>query len=230
MTENRTDGGEPPPPLEKSCQCSDATLDRPSQERPDLSNPLDLEPQGIAFGWPGRDVLETFYQCATLRQRDIDRLTAAGVGMPAIAYPDELRRASVAFEPSGHFELVANDGEGAFVVLCRNEFGDPCDLCAWQPSGRVALWLRRAWCLGEDCIREWRLDEPPVLPVGRTPLAWLRSGRAGIVLLRPEVAPVYLPNLGPLGVEDERHAYEIRALFEAQIPTMYAAQAQEAAA
>ena len=44
-----------------------------------------------------------------------------------------------------------------------------------------------------------------------TPLAWLRAGRSGCVVINPEIAAHILGGL-PVGAEDERHAHALNAL------------------
>jgi hypothetical protein len=116
--------------------------------------------------------------------------------------------------PEGRFEFqeyLSCDvpGERALLFLVKDSGGAPLDIVAWKPStGRIGSWLGYAWGLGEGTIYKPRL-ESEALPVWRSPLGWLRAGRRGVVLLKPQLAAPFLRDAEPLLAEDVEHGTEL---------------------
>jgi hypothetical protein len=164
--------------------------------------------------------------CAT-ELRDLAPLRAAGIGARglAIACP-AIARVKIAGEG---FELDA-EGGAAYLVPIRvddpisPETTDPAatlrssaivDLVAIHPRhpDRWALRVGTAEWLG--AVHPQYLD-PALVPVWRSPLAWLRGGCTGLVILSRERADAYrlLADLrGGIIAEDARHAAELRTIL-----------------
>jgi hypothetical protein len=103
-------------------------------------------------------------------------------------------------------------GDFAYVFACQTVDG-VSDLAAWQPSsGRLMLRRGLVGLLGQRQAEEAH-DDIAARPVRvwRTPLAWLRAGRSGCVVINPEIAAHILGGL-PVGAEDESHAHALSAL------------------
>jgi hypothetical protein len=136
---------------------------------------------------PGDTVWNRFAALPALAQAQIDWLVAQGVPPQAIAEPDVLTTAALAFEGSRFAFPDEADGAGqietAVIVLLRDEIdGCPLELAAWAPrSGHVGTWAGRA-CHAGDAFGP-RLHEQGALPVYPNMLAWLASGRDGIVIV-----------------------------------------------
>ncbi len=97
--------------------------------------------------------------------------------------------------------------------------GAPLDVIAWQPqSSRLGSWLGHAWGLGQESIYAPRLSDHGGLPVWREPLAWLRTNRRGVVLLRPGAAAHDLEAAAPLIAEDAAHGEELKQLLTRPAP------------
>lgn len=98
-----------------------------------------------------------------------------------------LYTATVCFGANGTFDFPdeVRDPSAAVVAVileCRDEYGGLVDLAAWRPdAGKLALLRGRVFALGQDQVLSPRGDEP--LRVFATVLAWLRSGRDGLVIL-----------------------------------------------
>jgi hypothetical protein len=74
------------------------------------------------------------------------------------------------------------------VFLGLDEAGEPEDLVAWTPqSNRVASWYGAAAFLGAEDLLAPRVEIEGLL-VHPDPMAWLRAGRNGVVILDPERA------------------------------------------
>jgi hypothetical protein len=90
--------------------------------------------------------------------------------------------------------------------------GGAIDIAAWQPkSGRIGLWLKRAFALGEEQI--WPRFEGDPLHVWRTPMKWLKAGRQGLVIVRREATFYALGNLPDIVAEDVKHGDELETLL-----------------
>jgi hypothetical protein len=139
------------------------------------------------------DLLRELYACQPLPQRALDWLDKQ----------IHDRKALVA-------ALVESDcivwRDGAFVILCRDQFGDPMDLATWHPrSTQISTDLNRAAMLGEEQILSGRIGP---LMVHRSPIGWLRNARRGIVLVDPAKAARRLDGIAIVG-EDAAHDREL---------------------
>jgi hypothetical protein len=123
------------------------------------------------------------------------------------------------------FDFAAPDDPHAFHAVVHIVSGDdaesPVDLVAWTRDhpGRVLRCLGAGVALGADKILNpatYFAGEP--LQIHRSPLAWLRAGCAGIVILEPDGVLERLDRLPPrvepykLLAEDIDHGRELRRL------------------
>src|SRR3954447_5089751 len=143
------------------------------------------------------DIVTTFHErTSILPQAQIDKLLAADVPVDALAFdPGDygfcLGTGCVSFAER-HFifeaEMRQPDEicEPAFVVIARNEFGEPADLVAWR-GDRLASWAARVSMLGANNLFAPRLLSDALL-VEPDVLSWLRSGRRGVVIIDAEKA------------------------------------------
>lgn len=126
----------------------------------------------------------------------------------------EVRRARVLFQRGQRFrfawEREADDGSEPAFILPVIEGGALIDLVAWHPrSGRLAtLWRRAGMLIGPDGLDE----EGPVL-VHRDPLAWLRAGRRGVVIVHEALARPALLEADALLTEDVEQGVELEAML-----------------
>ncbi|GLS23527.1 hypothetical protein GCM10007874_65480 [Labrys miyagiensis] len=110
------------------------------------------------------------------------------------------------------------EGEGALIFLCRDLEGEPEDMLAWNPRSDARYrWLGRAALLGAQNVTEPRYLGA-TLPVWRTPLGWLKSGRRGVVILDAVKAAGHLADCGSLGAEDAAHARDLARLLARPAP------------
>lgn len=118
----------------------------------------------------------------------------------------------------GTFEF-AEEGNGTkvFTILALSTYG-AVDVVAWQPNtGRIRTWLGRAFALGEEQVYGPFLGEEP-LPVWCEPWGWLRAGRHGLVILRPDAARFYLDCVPSLVPEDFPHAEQLERVLRPRHP------------
>jgi hypothetical protein len=159
-------------------------------------------------------------------------LRTQGVTSEALAEPELPRRAQVVFRPDAPlFDFAENgdDGAEAPIFITRDDAGEPADPVAWSCRlGKVAAHFGAVAVLGADDILAPRLSAKAALPVHRTPLGWLRAGRAGIVILA-ECAAVALRDFGPFAAEDEAHGRELRRLFRRREPRIFVHETRAAA-
>lgn len=149
-----------------------------------------------------------------LKQREIDRFLSCGVRAINLGSPWPVLADRVLFD--GEFFSFADDvgapGELAFTIVVVSINGS-IDIAAWQPeTKRLAVWCGEGFALGERQIRH---PNPLVqgLHVFRDPIGWLRAGRCGIVILRPQFARALLADVPVLVAEDEQHREELQQLF-----------------
>jgi hypothetical protein len=166
------------------------------------------------------DILEAHARGRMLALGELHRFEITGVTAKSLAIPHPVRRDLVMFGQDGSFEFSRDTNEDtgapAFTLIVSASAG-PIDIVAWQPKpNRIALWLNRGFALGEEQIWRARLDRP--MPIWRTPMSWLRSGRDGLVLLRPDAAFHYLSELSTVAAEDFEHAQEIQRLLRPPMP------------
>jgi len=106
---------------------------------------------------------------------------------------DALQIADVNPSGSGRFDFAAETGLkrstfAAVVFPVFDDLGETIDVAAWDhEGGALALWLGVACLLGEEHICGPRLEHDG-LTVHPDALAWLRSGRTGVVVIDPQRA------------------------------------------
>lgn len=159
-------------------------------------------------GWP------TESYCKYMRWsglNKVDREISAHGAMPIITdviWHPHMGRDCFTFAPQG--PLVAGDAAVVFEVI--GEDGETVvDMCAWsvEDPWRFATALRRADIAGEYWITAGA-RENDVLRVHRTPLAWMKSGCDGVVILERDFdAQKFTQWWGKIAGEDERHAREL---------------------
>ena len=165
-------------------------------------------------------VAGTFNAMFDLTPREREDLIRNGVSENIIDKPTPIRAGMVRFVDSQTFvfeqhdrlSLQARHGR-AFLFLVEDDGGDPLDIVAWTPTSnrhRLATWAGRAWGLGRDEAFVPRVAEHDALPIHRDPLAWLRAGRRGCVILRPRLAADVLCDASPLLAEDTEHGVQLR--------------------
>jgi hypothetical protein len=97
------------------------------------------------------------------------------------------------------------DPEGERALTFRAEDrGAVIDLIAWAPrNGALASWRGQAFCLGDvdDIFNPATYFAGDALRVHATPLDWLLADRAGIVIVRPDLAPAILRTLGAFAAQ-----------------------------
>ena len=209
----------------------------------DAALALGAESSNAPWCWPAeRRVREEFVACERLPFRDVERFAEQGVsafkllgyrvcpaemGVAAfhLAYPDwrrqpidpdfEVRRAHVQFLRGGRI-LFASDRRAepektvaAFVLPAIDFDGAIIDLVAWHPpSGRIGSSERAAgWLAGG-----LQSDDEPVI-VHPDPLAWLRAGREGVVIVHEDIARPALLAQRTLQAADVAHGEALQAML-----------------
>ena len=163
------------------------------------------------------DLLEAHAAGRALKSGEIDRFAAKeNQPLRRSNCPQPLRADHVMYGSHGSFAFARDthyDGaKQAFTIIATTAYG-AIDIAAWQPAtNQVGLWLNRAFALGEEQIWAPRLGDEP-LPIWRTPLNWLRAGRKGIVILRPEVACLQLDCVSRVSAEDLAHAEALERIL-----------------
>ena len=117
--------------------------------------------------------------------------------------------ASVRFD--GRAFDLEHGGEQAITFRTLDR-GEVVDLIAWNPqTGALASWLGAAFCLGdlEDIHNPATYFGGGGLLVHASPLEWLRAGREGIVIVRPEMASAYLEHCTRIACSDHEHALNV---------------------
>lgn len=111
----------------------------------------------------------------------------------------------------GRFFIPDLDGEKALIFRATDR-DEVIDLVAWAPtSGNVGSFLGLAFCLGEleqtFCPSTWFASGG--LDIHRSPLDWLRMGKRGIVILKPELTYAFLRRCSRLICTDRELAAEV---------------------
>jgi len=127
----------------------------------------------------------------------------------------------VRFFKSSRFDF-ADDGEPAAVIEAFDADDETVlDLVAWPISQPEAF----ARALGvADGLGLARVRDPATylgnrpLMVFKTPLAWLRAGGVGAVILNPHSAPRWLPDAPFIAGEDLEHARRIARRLHPYFP------------
>lgn len=119
---------------------------------------------------------------------------------------------------AGTFDFAEEGGgTSVFTILALSTYG-AIDIVAWQPkTARIRTWLGRAFALGEEQVYGPFLGKDP-LPVWCEPWGWLRAGRRGLVILRPEVGHFYLDCVPSLVPEDLPHAEQLERVLKPRHP------------
>ncbi len=127
--------------------------------------------------------------------------------------------ATVRFE-GRTFDLDPN-GVRTLAFRCH-DCSEVIDIAAWQPqTGKLGSWLGAAFCIGDvdDIFNPATYFADSTLPVHETPLQWLLAEREGIVILRPDLAHVYLANSRRLACSDAAHARQVERWLQPPKPT-----------
>ena len=148
----------------------------------------------------------------SLAQKELDRFKSLGIdglclGTPWPVLADRVVFSNNSFEFTRH---VDDESSSSAYIIGVLGFGGLIDLAAWEPASfHIASWLGRAFAISEQQIEAPHLEP---LPVWRSPLEWLRAGRRGIVILRPEIAWLRLADV-PILAENVEHGLEPRRLL-----------------
>lgn len=162
------------------------------------------------------EIVEEFTLGKDLDARTGRALHQRGVSVTAMFHPIPLRRDRVQFEVGWRFSFARHSEidpriEWAITTLLIDQFGHAVDIAAWSPSmRRLASWLGRTVCLGEQNLCRPRLNEGAALRVHRDVLGWLCADRQGVVIIDNRKARFRLADHGPLLAEDLAHAAELR--------------------
>lgn len=109
--------------------------------------------------------------------------------------------------------------EAAHPLVYARHLGECVDLVAWHPA-HPDLWaLRLGVATWLGCIEPQYCDPDPVA-MRRSPLAWLRAGCDGLVILSRHPPDAYriLTDCQSIVAEDETHAAELRKLVRQPWP------------
>jgi hypothetical protein len=124
---------------------------------------------------------------------EFSRLMSEGAPVEGLIWPDLPARTNVVFHAKRPlFDFAVDVGDegavSALIFLARDEDGEPEDLIAWAPeTNRLASWCGASVFLGADDILGPRLGIEG-LRIHRDPLAWLKTGRQGVIILDPKRA------------------------------------------
>ena len=159
-----------------------------------------------------------------------DRAALVAAGVPLAPIAMLVGVAEIELDRSGTTYQPVDGGPRAFVIPVRVGpddqmeqidydlvpwFGDLVDVVAIsiRHAGRWALRRGSATWLG--AIGPQYCD-PPLVPVRRSPLSWLRAGCVGICPLSRNTSEVQalLVRCRSIGAEDAAHARELRRLLE----------------
>lgn len=162
------------------------------------------------------DIVDAHSNGRVLRQGEIDRFCHHGVAAGALGSPRPLLVDEVVFQEHGYFEFARDcyeeKTEQAFTMVVAG-IDAVIDIAAWQPkSNRIALWLNRAFALGEEQVWFPRFDDD-ALRIWRTPMKWLAAGRQGLVVVRPGPAFYALGNLSCVAAEDVEHGEQLEKIL-----------------
>ncbi|CAA2161171.1 hypothetical protein MBRA_06331 [Methylobacterium brachiatum] len=191
--------------------------------------------------WSGNGrIREDFATCERLPFRDVEWFADQGVsackllgyrfdptemgeaafrlafpGWPPIDLGFEVRRTRVQFLRGGRAVLASDkraDPEAlvtAFVMPAISADGAVVDLIAWRPRGnRIGSTERAAGWLAGGYLSD---DEP--LIVHPDPLAWLRAGRQGVVVVHEDLARPALLARRTLQAADIAHGEALQAML-----------------
>jgi hypothetical protein len=171
-----------------------------------------------------------------LGQATIEWLLRQQVHPLALAGPWAVRASYVTFDEANHRYTPNPVGEFALIIGvltdCSATMGDldALDLVAWSPrAGQIATRLGAAFALGGEQVGVDGLGTTGLpIPVHRTPLAWLRAGRHGIVIADCDLAAMALRGL-ILEAEDEPHRRALLTRLTVPPPTIVLSRRRAAA-
>jgi len=176
--------------------------------------PLESRCEAASTFLTERDIRAEHSKGRSLSQDDLDRFQSLGVDALSLGSPWHILVDRVVFDGSGtfHFSRDAGDdrAEHVFTIAVIGLGVGIVDICAWhREADRFALWLGAGYALGQTQVELPHLEP---LPIWRSPLAWLRAGRRGIVILRPEIAWSRLIDV-PVLAETIDHGRELKRLL-----------------
>jgi len=172
------------------------------------------------------DPLSEFLLCRPLDQRSIDHMKSMGVSVLALMSGldgtghcirqdrVEARDGRFEFGRYVNHEMVRD----ALVALAFDRDGRPADIVAWGMGSEpfVASWLGQVGLIGEEHLDGARLGEP--LVVHPDPMAWLRSGREGVVVVDAIRAGPMLRDAGPIVVNSWIHKARLADMMTVKLP------------
>jgi hypothetical protein len=157
-----------------------------------------------------------------LDERLIGWLLDQGVSEQSMLSPWPIGGARVRFFDTGTFDAAA-DGIPAVTFRAGHLGAEPDDLIAWSPrSGKIGSWRGTAAFLGDP----EQIDNPATyfaggkLTIHTSPLQWLKANREGLVIVRPELAYVYLRNVPSVFIEDISLARNFKTWVQPPKPTV----------
>jgi hypothetical protein len=151
-------------------------------------------------------------------QRELEWLLRHGVTGDALVKPWPIGATTVLFD--GHtFEPNASGLRAITIAVI--DCDEIIDIAAWQPrSGRLGSWHGVAFCLNQDAVfNPGTYWNGGALRVHRSPLGWLKAGREGIVVLRPELCNAYLAHLQRLLFADPQFKGTVWQWMQPMRPT-----------
>ena len=180
------------------------------------------------------DPVAEWSDCAALGQGDLDGFQNAGIqphaliqgpyGLGASVVRDRITTSPRRFE-FARYARPEHATEPAYIVLAFDRDGDPVDLVAWH-QGFIGSWLGGVGLLGEEQLDGPRFGAP--LIVHPDPLAWLRAGREGVVIVDPVRAASMLRDAGPLEVASFGERKSLLDLMRVKLPEVVVRQAGKA--
>ncbi len=172
------------------------------------------------------DPLSEFLLCQPLDQRSIDHMKSMGVPVLALVSGPggmghcirrdrvEARDGRFEFGRYVNHEMV----RGALVALAFDRDGRAADIVAWRtgPNPYLGSWLSRVGLIREEQLGGARFGEPLVVHPG--PVAWLRAGREGVVVIDPVRAGPLLRQAGEMVVDSHRERNRLNAIMRVDLP------------
>jgi len=172
------------------------------------------------------DPVAEFLLCQPLDQPSLDHMKS--IGVPVLALVSGLNgmghciREDRVETRDGRFEFARYvDHEmvrGALVALAFDRDGHAADIVAWRTGSEpfVASWLGQIGLLGEENLDGARLGEP--LVVHPDPMAWLRSGREGVVVVDAIRAGPMLRQAGEMVGGSHAERNRLNAIMRVDLP------------
>ncbi len=153
----------------------------------------------------------------TPNQTELSWLKDQGVSCEAMMHRWPIGACNVRFDDR-YFDL--DEAGGRAFTIAVIDGGEIIDIAAWQPSThQLASWLDNAFAIEQDAIfNPATYAFGGALHVHRTPIEWLRAGRRGIVILRPDLAHAYLAQRDRLAFEDESFARLVKRWIQPPRP------------